>query len=73
MSEGSSPIRPQMAPVRLVFQLSNTADKDRRILFTGPRTTLIDELGNVLVAAGNRWYRSLPQPRRLAYRHGLVR
>lgn len=36
--------------VRLIFQLSNTADKDRRILFTGPRTTLIDELGNVLVA-----------------------
>ncbi len=36
--------------LRLVLQLTNTADRDRRILFTGPRTTLIDDFGNVLRA-----------------------
>lgn len=37
--------------VRLVFQLANSSDTDRRMLFTGPKSTLIDELGNTYEAA----------------------
>lgn len=36
--------------VRLITRVSNTADKDRRILFVGPQASLIDDLGNVLAA-----------------------
>ena len=36
--------------VRLILLLTSTADKDRRLLFVGPATSLIDELGNVYVA-----------------------
>lgn len=33
--------------IRLVFLLSNSSKVDRRMLFLGPHTTLVDELGNV--------------------------
>jgi TolB-like protein len=36
--------------IRLIFLLSNSSDEDRRMLFLGPVTTLIDELGNVYSA-----------------------
>lgn len=36
--------------LRLILLLTSTADKDRRLLFVGPATSLIDELGNVYVA-----------------------
>lgn len=52
--------------IRLMFLLSNSSDKDRRMLFLGPITTLIDELGNVYTAVktvgvewcnqGDKWY-----------------
>lgn len=37
--------------IRLIFQLSNSSDKDRRFLFLGPISSLIDEFGNVYQAA----------------------
>ena len=33
--------------LRLVLRLTSTASEDRRLLFVGPPTSLIDELGNV--------------------------
>jgi hypothetical protein len=35
--------------VRLILQLTSTSNDERRLLFTSPATTLIDELGNVYV------------------------
>jgi hypothetical protein len=52
--------------IRLIFLLSNSSKEDRRMLFLGPHTTLVDELGNVYNAGdtvgvepciySNRWY-----------------
>lgn len=36
--------------IRLVFQLKNSSDKDRRMLFLGPVATLVDEMGNTYEA-----------------------
>lgn len=52
--------------VRLIFSVANNADKERRMLFIGPQSTLVDELGNVYFAqqtigidhcvSGSKWY-----------------
>lgn len=52
--------------LRLILRLTSTADDDRRLLFVGPPTSLIDELGNVYMAVdsvgveicryNNQWY-----------------
>ena len=36
--------------LRLILLLTSTAKEDRRLLFVGPATSLIDELGNVYIA-----------------------
>ena len=52
--------------LRLILRLTSTADDDRRLLFVGPPTSLIDELGNVYMGIdsvgveicryNNAWY-----------------